>query len=86
MADMMITTGTKTRTEEVLDVDIGFLSGDTRQFTLFPQDTYEVRENHITIRTIDPSEMVIIYTAAIAWMSERHRTIEIEETTVERES
>lgn len=79
MTDMRVDSGAKTLQVEVTDLDVGFLSGEVRQFTLFPEDTYKVTEQCITIRTITPEEKVVINQAAIAWTSERHRMMEMDE-------
>lgn len=62
--------------ERIIDLDIGFLSGDVRQFTLYEVDTYIKTLLTIEIQTAKPDEKVTIYTAALAWVSERIRMVE----------
>lgn len=86
MADMTITTGTKTRMEPVTDLDVGFISGVVRQFTLYQTDAWSIYDGALHIRTENPPSKIVIYERALAWTEEQVRMMEIEETTGEQSS
>jgi hypothetical protein len=61
----------------VVDLDVGFKSGDVRVFTLYPADTLIETEAALTIHFAEPEELVVIYKDALAWTSRRTRLVEL---------
>lgn len=75
------------RTYQVIDLDIGFLSGDVKQFTIYEMDTIDetpetillvlhLRDQHLAIIP-EQMERLTIYKAGVAWTSRRNRTFQV---------
>lgn len=65
--------------EPVIDIDLGFTSGDVRSFTVRPQrgDYFKNLGDVLDLNLHDEQgvESLAIYKTALAWLSVRHRVI-----------
>jgi hypothetical protein len=72
---------------KVIDLDVGFLSGDVREFTIFESDKLEEtkqalfieiwpRDEKLAVVPGQPAEQIVIYKIGLAWTSRRSRTFE----------
>lgn len=82
---MEISSPPPSTTYTVIDLDVGFLSGDVRQFTLFSTDTIVETQHEIELRTYSRDqhmkvipdlapEEITLYKIGLAWKSKRSRT------------
>lgn len=83
---MEISSPPAAQTFHVVDLDVGFISGEVKSFTIFDGDTFDRtpdelkivlhgRDQHLTV-IVGQVEEISILKAAIAWTSKRNRTFE----------